>query len=348
MSEPFDSAVCAKATLDDLNFDQIKWFVSSARRGRGCSIPKDEAPQALLERLHLIRDGRLTNAALILFGRDPRRLLALPPIECRHFQGPTGATVLRRLSVCDGTIFEWIFQAAFFALQGLSRPVQRWDLPPYDIPKEAVHEAVLNALVHQDYSGATGMQLMLFSDRLEISNPGALPPSLSLDQLRQAHSSVPGNPLVAQALCFCASMEGQGDGTNRMIGHCRSAGLREPVFKLKDGFWVIFHRPALRPPAPPAAQAGGQEPLPAPPPAPSAPRVPEEVRRLLMACQGEMSREQLQKKLHLKSPANFRNLYLAPALEGGFLEMTLPDKPKSHSQKYRLTAKGKAVLASSR
>jgi ATP-dependent DNA helicase RecG len=67
-----------------------------------------------------------------------------------------------------------------------------------------------------------------------------------------------------------------------------------------------------------------------------------------MVCQGEMTRPELQKKLHLNSVSNFRNLYLAPALEGRYIEMTLPDKPQSHSQKYRLTAKGKAALASLR
>ena len=65
-----------------------------------------------------------------------------------------------------------------------------------------------------------------------------------------------------------------------------------------------------------------------------------------MACQGEMTREQLQKELHLSSQENFRKLYLLPALQNGLVEMTIPDKPNSRLQKYRLTAKGKAVLAS--
>ena len=346
MSGHFDSAVCAKATLDDLASDRIRWFVTGARRRRGPDIPKDATPQDLLERLHLLSQGRLTNAAVILFGRDPHRLLALPPIKCLHFQGPTGATLLNQQSVCKGTIFGWIFEASFFALKGLSRAdPSRWDLPSYDIPKEAVHEAVLNALVHQDYSSAIGMQVAIYSDRLEIFNPGALPPSLTLDQLRRPHSSGPGNPLLAQTLCPIENMDGKGVGTTGMIEHCRKAGLPEPEFKLRNGFLAILHRPRHRPPAPPPGQAGGQEPRPVPP-APPAPTVPDETKRLLMACQGEMTREQLQKELHLSSQENFRKLYLLPALQNGLVEMTIPDKPNSRLQKYRLTAKGKAVLAS--
>jgi len=156
---------------------------------------------------------------------------------------------------------------------------------------------------------------------------------------------VRANPLLAQTLCPIENMDGKGVGTPGMIEHCRKAGLPEPEFQLRNGFLAILHRPRHRPPSPPPGQAGGQEPRPVPP-APPAPTVPDETKRLLMACQGEMTREQLQKELHLSSQENFRKLYLLPALQNGLVEMTIPDKPNSRLQKYRLTAKGKAVLAS--
>ena len=61
-----------------------------------------------------------------------------------------------------------------------------------------------------------------------------------------------------------------------------------------------------------------------------------------------MSRKQLRQALSLKGEENFRNLYLVPALEGGLIEMTIPEKPKSRLQKYRLTAKGRSLLATLR
>lgn len=69
-----------------------------------------------------------------------------------------------------------------------------------------------------------------------------------------------------------------------------------------------------------------------------------EVRKLLLMCRGDMSRRQLQEALSLKSEENFRQLYLMPALLSGFIEMTIPDKPNSRMQKYRLTPKGISLL----
>lgn len=350
MNEAFDAAICEGTTLDDINPEQTRWFVSSARRGRGCSIPKDATPQDLLERLHLIRDGRLTNAALILFGRKPQRLLTSPPVKCLHFEGTTAATPIIGQHDCDGTIFEWLFQATFFALEGLGRPAQRWDLPPYDIPKEAVQEAVINALAHQDYSSKTGMQVALFADRLEISNPGALPPSLTLDQLRQPHASVPGNPLVAQALYLNNSVELSGVGTISLIELSRKAGLPEPVFDLNGGFRVTLSRrpaPVPRPVPPPDA---GEDAPPAAPPAspPSAEAADTQVLALvrLLGKTGPLGNAEILERLGLKDRINLQRRYLSPALDAGLIEPTIPDKPHSKSQRYRLTAKGKALLAS--
>jgi len=70
-----------------------------------------------------------------------------------------------------------------------------------------------------------------------------------------------------------------------------------------------------------------------------------EVEKLLLILQGPMTRTEMQAKLQLRSQANFRDRYLRPALTAGLIEMTIPDKPKSSRQKYRLTAKGKMYLS---
>ncbi len=69
-----------------------------------------------------------------------------------------------------------------------------------------------------------------------------------------------------------------------------------------------------------------------------------EVKKLLKTLTKPMSRTELQAQLQLKSQANFRERYLQPALTAGLIEMTIPDKPRSSKQKYRLTPKGRAVL----
>jgi len=114
----------------------------------------------------------------------------------------------------------------------------------YEMPPEVVRKAIVNAVLHRDYTSSGSVQVMLFSDRLEVWNPGTLPPSLALAQLRQAHGSVPGNPLLAELLYLTQYIERMGTGTGDMIERCRTAGLREPEFRYEGtGLWVEFGFP---------------------------------------------------------------------------------------------------------
>jgi len=112
----------------------------------------------------------------------------------------------------------------------------------YEMPSEVVREAIVNAIAHRDYTSKASVQVMLFSDRLEVWNPGALPPTLTLEQLRQPHGSYPMNPLLAEPLYLSGYIERMGTGTGDMIRRCRDAGLEEPVFALNDGFVVTIRR----------------------------------------------------------------------------------------------------------
>jgi predicted HTH transcriptional regulator len=315
MSDPFDSSACPAATLTDLSSDNIQRFLTLART-RGLPLPERATPREVLDCLNLVNQDRPTNAAVLLFGHHPQRFLPSAKIECAHFQQTTAGQPQSQ-QICDGTLFEMMNLAMYFVLSRLSKASGA-----YEIPLEAVREALVNAVAHRNYADASHIKVTLSGDRLEIYSPGGLPPSLNLGQLRGPHSSMPPNPLLAEPLYLAANRASKGTGTTDMIELCRKAGLPEPVFALNGGFLVTLpRRPAPEPVAP-------------------------EVMRLLKACKADMTREQLQDALQLKGLANFRKLYLAPALEGGFIEMTIPDKPQSHSQKYRLTAKGKAALAS--
>lgn len=85
----------------------------------------------------------------------------------------------------------------------------------------------------------SSVQVMLFANRLEIWNPGALPSTLSLDDLRQPHASVPANPLLAEPMYLAKYIERMGTGTRDMIWRCRAAGLPEPEFWIESGFFVL-------------------------------------------------------------------------------------------------------------
>jgi hypothetical protein len=121
-----------------------------------------------------------------------------------------------------------------------------------------------------------------------------------------------------------------GTGTRDMVTRCRAANLPAPEFTLTDGFKVVIRRDLHGDLHGNAPQVSNEE------------NVPED--RLLFVLKGEMSRQDLQSALSLKNTDYFRLTYITPALEKGYIEMTLPDKPNSRLQKYRLTDKGKKRL----
>ncbi|MGZ8258785.1 MAG: ATP-binding protein [Methylotenera sp.] len=116
----------------------------------------------------------------------------------------------------------------------------------YEIPREVVAEAIVNAVAHRDYTSNGSVQVMLFADRLEVWNPGGLPPSLTLEKLRHAHGSVPSNPQLAEPLYLTKYIERMGTGTGDMIRRCREVGLPEPQFSVTDGFVTTILRKAAQ------------------------------------------------------------------------------------------------------
>ncbi|MCC6548770.1 MAG: hypothetical protein IT279_01745 [Ignavibacteriaceae bacterium] len=167
---------------------------------------------------------------------------------------------------------------------------------------------------------------MLFKDRLEIWNPGSLPLGWTTEKLKQLHSSVPANPLLAEPLYLAGYIERMGTGTSDIIRKSAEAGLKEPEFIQGDDFRTVLYRPNF-------------------------PRVPvhvtdhvtDHVASLVLSFSEEMSRPELQKLLGIKHRPHFMKIYINPALVSGYIELTIPEKPKSVKQKYRLTKKGEVL-----
>lgn len=246
-SVPFDAAPCMKATLADLDVERIRWFVRTARANRQFPLDEDADATELLEHLNLLDDGRLTNAAVLLFGKQPQRYLLSSEVKCAHFHGTDVAKPIPSYQVYKGTVFSLVDQAIDFVLSKIALSVgtrEAGSQAPvtYEIPREVVAEAVVNAVAHRDYTSNGSIQVMLFSDRLEVWNPGALPPSLTLEKLRSTHGSVPGNPLLAEPMYLTRYIERMGTGIGDMIRRCREAGLTEPEFTVTDGFQTIIRR----------------------------------------------------------------------------------------------------------
>jgi len=350
-SGPFDAAVPEGSSLKDLSAEKIRSFIRLARTGRGFPLSPDAPMEKVLEHLNLLSQGRPTYAALMLFGKVPQRFLIPSEVKCAHFHGTEAVKPIPFYQVYKGTAFELVDQAVNFVLSKINLAVgtrARGTQAPvkYELPPEVVREAIVNAVAHRDYTSNGSVQVMLFSDRLEVWNPGTLPPSLTLETLRRPHGSVPGNPLLAEPLYLAKYIERMGTGTGDMINLCKKAGLPEPEFLLTDGFVTrIRPKPEL------AFKAVGGK----------TGAVAGQVtgKRDQVGTKSGLSRDQvailsncaepksLAEILALAGRSNrtkFRDQVVNPLLRQGLLEMTIPDKPKSRLQQYRLTRQGKTVL----
>jgi predicted HTH transcriptional regulator len=234
--------------LADLDDNRIAWFIERARQVRGFPLPPNASASELLTHLNLLAHGQPVHAAVLLFGRQPQRFLLSSELKAAHFHGTAIAKPIPSYQVFKGTVFELVDQAVDFVLARLSfsvgtRAASTQAPAAYEIPPEVIREAIVNAVAHRDYTSNGSVQVMVFADRVEIWNPGSLPPSLSLAQLRQPHGSIPANPLLAEPLYLAQYIERLGTGTADMIRRCREAGLPEPVFSLDDGFRIALGRP---------------------------------------------------------------------------------------------------------
>jgi len=178
---PFDATACRNTTVEDLDEDRIRWFVGLARRSRGFPLPEDTAPRDVLVHLNLLDKDRPTHAAILLFGRKPQRFLISSEVKCAHFHGTEVEKPIPSYQVYKGTAFELVDQALDFVMSKIDRWIgtraESAQAPTvYELPREVVSEAIVNAVAHRDYTSNASVQVMLFKDRLEIWNPGSLPP----------------------------------------------------------------------------------------------------------------------------------------------------------------------------
>lgn len=241
---PFDASACDRASLEDLSFEKIKAFLTAAKRERNYPLPANTGRDKALAHLNLLDNGRPTHAAVLLFGKEPQRFLITSEVKCLHFHGTRIEKPIPSYHIYKGTVFELVDQALDFVLSKINRRIgtraHSVQAPvEYELPLEAVREAIVNAVAHRDYTSNASVQVMLFADRLEVWNPGELPPPLTPDLLRQPHPSIPRNPLIAEPLYLARYIEKAGSGTLDMIERCKTAGLPEPDFEQRAGQWVV-------------------------------------------------------------------------------------------------------------
>lgn len=241
---PFDTAVCDNVTLNDISRKQIDWFLETACRERGFPLKANTTTRALLTHLNLMGKGNPTNAAILLFGVNPQKYHRVAETKCIHCHGTEYTRPFASQQIYTGNVFEQIEQATDFVLSKINRHVGTRSSSvtapaTYELPPDAVTEAIVNAVAHRDYNSNASVEVRLFADRLEIWNPGSLPGTLTPEILRKDHPSIPFNPLLADSLYLARYIEKAGSGTQAMILLCGEAGLPEPTFEQRHGSLVI-------------------------------------------------------------------------------------------------------------
>jgi len=183
----------------------------------------------------------------------------------------------------------------------------------------ALREAVINAIVHNDYTSEIPPKFEFFDDRIEITSFGSLPQGMTEKEFFEGYS-VPRNKELMRVFRDLDLVEHLGSGVPRIL---RSYG--KECFKFTENFLrMIF---------PATAQVTAQDTA----------QVTAQVKELIEILSKEMDRQEIQDMLGLSHREHFRLKYLKPALEQGFIEMTIPERPSSKLQKYRLTILGKQL-----
>lgn len=201
----------------------------------------------ILKKYNLLRNGRLINAAVVLYAKDVLPSYSNCMLKVARFRGVNKladfadnsriyGNAFHLLSVADEFVQRHLPIASFFA----PGKMQRIDQPA--IPALALREALINAISHRDYTNrSASISLAIYDDRMELWNSGALPPELKIDDLKKRHESYPRNETIARIFHERGLVEGWGTGTIRMIEYCQQNGTPPPEFQeYSGGFAVIF------------------------------------------------------------------------------------------------------------
>jgi ATP-dependent DNA helicase RecG len=331
-----------KAGIDRLDRLRFRDFLRDTYKQEYPETPAELTQ--LLQNMNLATDdGSLNLAGVLMFAERPEWIKPQFVIKAIRYPG----NEIHASEYVDTEDFEGPLRRVFddalaFVVRNLHKVqaghgVNAPGTP--EIPVEVFEELLVNALVHRDYLVSASIRLFIFDDRIEIISPGHLPNNLTVEKIRRGNSSIRNPILVSYVARGLLPYHGLGSGIKRALEKWPQIDFSD------DREGCLFTATVARPAAMKVQDAGqvvgqvtgqvtGQV----------AGQVTREVALLLGIVKGEMSRAALQRGLNLKGRENFENRYLRPALAAGLMEMTIPDKPNSRLQKYRLTEAGRRQI----
>jgi len=342
----YDASPMEHLTIDDIDFE-------SAEELLGYSVFK--APLITLRFVTYTHEKIVpTRAAILLFGKKRTSHFPDAWVQCYRFIGKDKSRIFDQTKLYNHLpilVNETMFFLEKHVMKTVdSSVIQNWDV--LSTLLDILREVVINALIHTDYSQRGAPILVaFFDDRIEIENPGILLPGMTIDDIKNGISKI-RNPVIAQIFSELSLVEQWGGGVKRILSQAKKLELREPEiveFGMRLRFIVYFgglinvetsnsdsDSDRTQDKAQDRAQEGTQW---------VSGEQDEQVRNILLACiKGEKSRRDILMYAGFSNAnLNYKN-YIIPLLDKGLLERTIPDKPTSRLQKYRLTDKGKEWL----
>ena len=226
--------------LDNVTLDQFRSYAKKS--GRMDETDLLDNNQELLDKLRLFESNYLKRAAALLFHPDPEKYITGAFIKIGYFKADANLIYQDEI---HGNLFQQVkstldlistkYLRATISYEGIQR------IETLPIPREALREALLNAVVHKSYESLTPIQIGVYDDKLEIWNCGTLPEEWSIDTLLGKHRSRPYNPDIANVFFRAGEIEAWGRGVERIIMACKNAVYPEQNFKYDGGgLWTIF------------------------------------------------------------------------------------------------------------
>jgi len=319
-----DIRLAELADLSQLDTDLLAEYIAAAKKNKknAAKLTDDE----LLALMGIVRDGKPTLAGVLCFSKYPQAVfpqLCVTAVVVPGTQmGNTGAQGERFLDNrrIEGTIQEMLEDAILFVERNMREKTiidetgKRNDKTEY--PVAAIREAILNALMHRDYSiytEGTPVRIIMYSDRIEIINEGGLYGRLTIDSLGQVRADT-RNQVLANILEVLKVAENRYSGIPTIRAEMEAYRLPEPIFENRRGCFVVTLKNGTNTQIKQNTSSQKES-------------------ELLLFCTTPRSREEIAAFLGLTQYYAMSNV-VAPLLEARRLHMTIPEKPKSRNQMY--------------
>ncbi len=236
----YDKTVFEELLFDYLDFDKLQTFLDTSAKKRNRKYPSDSDIKHTLSNIGLLQDSNRvyhpTLAGLLLFAKNiPQDYEPISRyiVRCVNYAGKTPSSKIIDKKDIDGTLDEQVDASLAFILRSIrteAKIVKSKRVEKYEYPELALREVVVNALIHRDYSNTgTYVQITVFKDRVEISNPGTLPPGVTVENIKAAQFS--RNGVISKVMRDMDYMEEFGRGIDLIYSEMNRWGLVEPLFK---------------------------------------------------------------------------------------------------------------------